>query len=273
MTEAAHPGTDAYAMAELMAVEMARNLAAEDSRIGGVGAAAVVPMAASRLAALTVAPNLWWFCGGASALNPTFDRLPRSSADPRAGVGAEGRKRMLDVVDMGMTRKWGWGFNGGLQVDRHGNLNMLGIGRPGDLKLRGPGTVGSIWLISVERAYLYVMHHNPRVIVDRVDFVTGPGFLDGGDARWRWASPDSEGPVLLYTPICVMDFTPDAHTLRLRSVNPGYTVDDVLTNTGCAVMVPEHVPETAPPSAEELTVLRRQVDRDGILAGVRMTVG
>lgn len=272
MAETAQPGTDAYSMAELVAVEMARNLAIVDGTLGGVGAAATVPMAACRLAALTVAPNLWWFCGGASGLNPTFSRLPRSSADPRAGIGAEGQKKMLDVVDMGMTRKWGWGFNGGIQVDKHGNINMIGIGPHDRLKLRGPGTVGTIWTLAVDRIFLYVMHHDKRVLVDRVEYVSGPGYLSGGDERSKYARPGS-GPYLLYTPICVFDFTEDEKVLRLRSVHPGYTKDDVVAHTGCEIVVPGSVPTTAPPSETELYILRHQVDGDGILRETRMTVG
>lgn len=67
MAEAANSGSKDFAMPELMAVAMARTLARENGNLGGVGAAAVVPMAAARLAVLTTAPNLWWFCGGASA--------------------------------------------------------------------------------------------------------------------------------------------------------------------------------------------------------------
>ncbi|MAF47221.1 MAG: CoA-transferase [Rhodospirillales bacterium] len=273
MAEAAHPGTDDYSMAELMAVAMARALEAEDGCLGGVGAAAVVPMAAARLAVLTVAPNLWWFAGGASGLNPTFDRLPTSSADPRAALGSTGKKNMLDVVDMGATGKWDWGFNGGLQIDKFGNINMIGIGPHENLKLRGPGTVGTIWTGTLKRPYLYIMHHAARVLVDRVDYISGPGWLAGGNSRAEVIGRETEGPQLLFTPIAVLDFTEDNHQLRLKSVHPGYDRETVIANTGCELVVPDEVPETAPPSEQELFVLRNHVDRDGVLKEVRATVG
>jgi glutaconate CoA-transferase subunit B len=273
MAEQADPGTTSYSMAELMAVAMARALEAEDGNIGGVGAAAVVPMAAARLAVLTVAPNLWWFCGGASGLNPTFDNLPRSSADPKAAVGSTGKKNMLDVVDMGATGKWDWGFNGGLQIDKFGNINMIGIGPHDKLKLRGPGTVGTIWTGTLKRPYLYSMHHAPRILVDRVDYISGPRWLDGGTSRADVIGRDTLGPQLLFTPICVLDFTEDTHQLRVKSVHPGYDKAAVIANTGCELVVPDTVPETPPPTDQELFVLRNHVDRDGVLKDVRTTVG
>ena len=72
MATVADPGTDRYSMAELLAIEMARNLAECDGKVGVVGAAAALPMAAIRLAHLTVAQNLWWLCGDSSAINPTL---------------------------------------------------------------------------------------------------------------------------------------------------------------------------------------------------------
>src|SRR5262245_65407336 len=95
----ADPGTDKYSMAEVMTCEMARNLKADDGTIGGAGAGAVLAMAANRLAILTVAPNIWWFCGGSGGLNPTFNELPLSSADPRGFAGSEAVDTMMNPVD------------------------------------------------------------------------------------------------------------------------------------------------------------------------------
>jgi glutaconate CoA-transferase subunit B len=270
----AYPGTDAYSMAELMVCEMARNLAADDGSIGGAGAGAVLAMAANRLATLTVAPNIWWFCGGSGCWNPTFSELPLTSADPRAAAGAEATNTMMQTVDMAMIGNvWGYGFNGGMQVDKHGNCNMIGIGPYENLRVRGPGTVGTLWTSTITKYYLYFWHHNKRVVVDKVDFVSSPGFLDGGESRWRHCRPESKGPALVYTPLCVMDFTPDTRRLRLRSVNPGYAVKDVIENTGCELVLPNRVPETAPPSETELFVLRSQVDRKRVLKDYRLTIG
>ena len=270
----ANPGTNAYSMAEVMVCEMARNLAGDDGTIGGAGAGAVLAMAANRLAVLTVAPNIWWFCGGSGSWNPTFSELPLTSADPRAAFGAEATNTMMQTVDMAMIGTvWGYGFNGGMQVDKYGNCNMIGIGPYEKLKVRGPGTVGTIWTATITKYYLYFWHHNKRVVVDKVDFVSSPGFLDGGDSRWRKCRADSKGPALVYTPLCVMDFDETSHRLRLRSVNPGYSVKDVIDNTGCEIIVPANVPTTKAPSETELFILRTQVDRTRVLKDYRLTIG
>jgi glutaconate CoA-transferase subunit B len=274
MAEAAKSASNDYSIAELMTVAMARVLGErEDGKLGGVGAAAVVPMAAARLATLTTAPNLWWFCGGASGLNPTFDRLPKSSADPRAALGSTGKKNMLDVVDMGITGGWDWGFNGGLQIDMYGNINMIGIGTYPQLKVRGPGTVGTIWTGTLRRPYLYTMHHAARVLVETCDYISGPGYISGGQSRWDKVQNTTEGPQLLFTPMAILDFDPDSRRMRLKSVHPGYSADDVQKNTGFELIMPKSVPTTEAPTQEELFVLRRHVDRDGVLKNVRATVG
>lgn len=274
MAKQADTGTDSYSMAELMAVEMSRNLAPLDGQLGGVGAGATIPMAAVRLATLTVAPNLWWFCGGSSALNPTFNTLPLSSHDPRAFVGAEARVPMQRVVDMGMRgTPWGWGFNGGMQVDKFGNCNMVGIGPHDKLKVRGPGSVGTLWTATMSSYFLYFWHHNPRVIVDKVDYISSPGFLSGGDSRKQVCRPGAEGPRLVYTPMAVLDFEPVSKRLRLRSVNPGFTVEDVIAQTGCELIISPTVHQTSPPTELELYLLRSQVDRTRVLKNYRLTVG
>ena len=274
MAKLADTGTDRYSMAELMAVEMSRNLADDDGTLGGVGGSATIPMAAVRLATLTVAPNLWWFCGGSAAINPVFTELPLTAHDPRAFVGAEARTPMQRTVDMGMRGTlWGWGFNGGMQVDKFGNCNMIGIGPYDKLKVRGPGTVGTLWTASMTKYYLYFWHHNPKVIVDKVDFISSPGFLDGGESRWKVCRPGSKGPALVYTPMCVMDFEEGTHRLRLRSVNTGYGVDDVVKATGCELVVPGQVPQTAQPTDTELHLLITQIDRNRELKKYRLTAG
>lgn len=262
-----------FSPAELMVVAMSRVLERDDGGVGGVGAGAVLPMAATRLATLTVAPNLYWFCGSSGGFNPTFDHLPLTSADLRAFYGAEATQKMQDVVDMGGTGKWSFGFHGGIQIDRYGNCNMIGIGPHEQLKLRGPGSVGLPWATRIEHAYLFSLHHNPRVFVERVEYVSGPGWMSGGDSREEALGEKYPGPVNVFTPLCVMDFDPVTHAMRLVSVSPGYSVSDVVEHTGFDVIVPDGVGETPSPTADELWLLRNQVDRGGTLRDFRVTVG
>jgi glutaconate CoA-transferase, subunit B len=282
----ANPGTDRYSMAELMTVCMARALAGEEEKRGGGGANAIIPLAAGRLAQITVAPNLWLTTGGAGSMNGKFDTLPIGTWDPRCDSRAECKNYMMDVVDSAIRgRKQGTRMSfasiaglGGMQIDQYGNSNMIGIpasgtgaGRKTNLKVRGPGTVGTIWLGSGPTSN-YTEHHSKRIFVERVAFRSGAGWLEGRKARYDTLD-GRDGPPYCWTPICVCDFTPDEHRMRLLSVHPGYTVDDVIANTGFELVIEGDVPQTTPPTDWELTVLRTQVDRAGRLRKRRVTVG
>lgn len=276
-----HPGSDDFGMAELMAIAMARILATEKETRGGGGANAVIPMAAARLAQLTVAPNLWLSTGGAGSINGKSDRLPLGTWDPRCDRRAECKSYMMDAVDgflqghastERMVRGQGLGSLGGIQIDKYGNSNMIGVGGPyPKLKFRGPGTVGTIWMGCGPQG-LFTEHHNTRLFVEKVDYVSGPGWVTGGDSRYKLLN-GREGPVYCWTPICICDFSEDEHRMRLRSVHPGYTVDDVVANTGFELVIEGDIPTTTPPTEFELGVLRTKVDPDGRLRQRRLTVG
>ncbi|MBI4296453.1 MAG: hypothetical protein HY667_04985 [Chloroflexi bacterium] len=266
MSEIAYPGTDKYSMAELIVILFARDQAGpiETGRgFASGGADAMIPMATQQLLA------------AAAGSQTAGDTLAASNWDPRLASQAESMRSMMDTVDIfvkrGRTYRGG-AFAGGMQIDKYGNLNMIGIGTWPRLKVRGPGTVGVIWS-AVGPGGIWTQHHNKRVLVEKVDYVSGPGWLDGGDSRAK-AYPGRDGPKRLYTPICVFDFTEDMHVARLVSVNPGYTVKDVLDNTGFTPVLPKDVPQTTPPTDYELNLLRTRVDRTGVLRRyTRLTVG
>jgi glutaconate CoA-transferase subunit B len=158
-------------------------------------------------------------------------------------------------------------FVGGLQVDPYGNTNLIGVGENyRRLRFRGPGSVGTPTLTThVGRYYLVLNSHTPRLLVPKCDFVSTVGWGQGGaDARTKLGLPGG-GPKYCVTPLCVMDFTEDEKRMRLVSVHPGVTVDQVRARTGFELVIPGQVPVTAAPSAEELRVLRTRVDRDGLL--------
>ncbi|MDF2114479.1 hypothetical protein PY365_02735 [Roseiarcaceae bacterium H3SJ34-1] len=279
MTRIATPGTDRYSTAEFMAILIARYCSGDRELMGSGGANQLVSLAASRLAQLTVAPNLWLFSGGAGVYNSKFDTLPISTWDPRAGYQAESRILIADVVDNGTKgrkpgdriARGGSGY-GGLQIDKYGNINMIGIGGPyPDLKVRGPGSVGVVWLGSGPNN-VYLEHHNKRTLVDKVDYRSAAGWMNGGNERFETLN-GRDGPQLVWTPICVCDFTEDEHRMRLVSVHPGFTVEDVIENTGFELVIPDNVMTTTPPTDRELDILRTRVDRDGLLKKRRMTVG
>lgn len=255
--------TSEFSWAELMAVAIAREM--NDGEFGAIGAASHIPLAALRLAQLTHAPNLSFMCGGSGGLNPRFERLVESAADYRNLIHSEYRYSLEDVVDLEAGMRLDFAFLGGMQIDKFGNVNMAMIGDWDHPKVRGPGTIGLIFLGGFRSTYLYTQHHDPRILVDKVDFVSGGGWLTGGDSRSKVFRPESSGPRLLFTPLGVFDFEPESKHMRLASTHPGVSVDDVRAKTGFDLLVADDVAETAAPTDEELRLLHERIDPDGVL--------
>jgi len=117
----------------------------------------------------------------------------------------------------------------------------------------------------VGRYYIVLNNHDPRVLVERCDFVSAYGWGRGGDdARARIGLPGG-GPRLCVTPMCVMDFAPGTRRMRLHSIHPGVSLAEVKTRTGFELIVPENLPETRVPTGAELGMLRTRVDPHGLL--------
>jgi glutaconate CoA-transferase subunit B len=187
--------------------------------------------------------------------------------DWRAGRWAEGYFNDNDIVLNQKSRRHAVFFVGALQVDPFGNTNLIGLGPdPRRLKLRGPGAIATTTNASyADRFYIFLNEHSPRVFVPRCDWVSTVGWAEGGaDARAELGLPGG-GPRFCITPLAVLDFEPASKRMRLCSVHPGIAVEEVVGRTGFELVVPDEVPTTGMPSAEELNILRRRVDPHGLL--------
>lgn len=256
-----------YGVQELMAAFLARDL--RDGEVLRVGVAMPVAEAAVRLAHMTHGPNMELVFLGARMNVAHLETIPMPAFgwDRRVVRWAESYSdtghrfdRVKDWLDSVF-------FIGGIQVDRFGNSNLIGIGADyHHLKFRGPGSVGTPSLSThVGRYYIVLNNHSPRVLVERCDYISACGWGAGGaDARRKLGLPGG-GPKYVVTPLCVMDFEEETKRMRLRSLHPGVSAAAVRDNTGFELMIPSSVPETEPPSAEELHVLRTRVDLAGRL--------
>ena len=256
--------------AEIMAITLSRYYQGE--LLAGVGAYSTIPLAAMHIARLIHNPDLWWFCGGSLMVNPKFEELTYSAADFRNTRSPEHVARMEDLVayELGLWRKRTTvGALGGLQIDKYGNANMVCVGDYKKPKVRGPGTVGLVFTAHFSKIYYYVQHHSPRVFVEKVDFISAPGF---SLTRSKNIRPHCEGPSMVITPIAVMGFDvfdEPVKTMYLKSVHPGHTVDEVIERTGFQLNLPkEGVPETVSPTDEEMEALHK-VDPKGLLKKLR----
>lgn len=245
-----------YSTGELMACVMARHL--KDGEVAVMGAVSMAPMAACRLAQETHAPNLYYISGGSGAINPHLDPLVFSSCDDE-NLRSDAALALPDVILLeGHGKRFDVFFGGGLQIDKYGNCNLICIGDWEKPALRGPGTVGLPFLPRAGRVVIYTTSHNARTFVEKVDFQSGPGFLDGPES-WKNKNFPGNGPSLVVTPLCVMDFDETTKVMRLQSVHPGVTVEQVVENTGFQLVVPAKVTITPEPTETELNILR-QVD-------------
>jgi glutaconate CoA-transferase subunit B len=249
---------------ELMAVVLARAL--RDDEWGACGAYSAIPMTAFMLARRQHAPNLWWMSGGGGGMNPRCT-LVESSSDYRVLPGSEAVFTIEEVVDFefgGWRRIPNVGLFGGIQVDRRGSVNMVGLGPYPKLNLRGPGTVGLAFGAHFHRAMIYLNRHESDILCEQVDYVCSPGHTERQAQHTR---PHVHGPDLIVTPQAVFDF--DAGGLaRLASISPGYSERDVRAHTGFHFATVDGLGETEPPTPEQLSIIREEIDPRGVLARV-----
>lgn len=167
-------------------------------------------------------------------------------------------RSMFDVVWWGRRHV----IMGASQLDAFGNQNFAAIGpdysKPKVQLLGFRGAPGNT--VNDTTSY-WVADHSPKVFVERVDVVTGVGWdraSEAGPAATRYWSLRH-----VVTNLCVLDFETPERRMRLRSVHPGVTVDEVLAATGFELAVPGSVPETRLPTPEDLELLDTVIDVAG----------
>lgn len=256
---------EAPALGELLAVLLARDLADGEKAI--IGTNSDIQLAACNLARLRHAPNLSWFSGPGGMVNPSRDHL-LSTADFENVESAEAWLDLPDMVDFidWQIHFFDFAILSALQVDQFGNINTVAIGERSHPKVRGPGTVGISALCGLARRfYVVTTRHDRQVFRPRVDFICGAGFLSGGDARERAGLPPG-GPRLVVSPLGVFDFEPVQRRMRVRSLHPGVTLEQVRQRTAFDLLLTDDVPAVTPmPLDDELAVLRSRVDTRGRL--------
>lgn len=244
-----------YNTMEMMIVAAAREL--EDGKSVAVGTGA--PCAAAMLAQKTHAPNLVIFFE-AGGVAPILPRMPISVGDSRTtwrAVMASGMAEIMETCQRGMVD---YCFLGGAQIDPYGNLNSTSIGDWARPKVRFPGSGGANDFASFAWKVMIITPQDARRFVPKVDFITTPGYLDGPGARERAGLPEGGGPHRVITNMAVLGFDPETRRMRVESVHRGRTLAEVQQNCGFELPAAPQVGETPPPTAEELDILRTQVD-------------
>jgi glutaconate CoA-transferase subunit B len=175
-------------------------------------------------------------------------------------------ERCLDVFRRGMMT---CSFISGAQIDRFGNLNSVRIGRGERPTVRLTGPIAQTDHAVFARRTFVIMPHERRVFVERVDFISAPGHGDGPGWRERHGLPGG-GPAKVITDKAVLGFDAATRRMRLESVHPGVTVDEVVDATGFDLLMASEVTETMPPSDAELAALAERIDPQGMLLAARI---
>ena len=251
-----------YSPIELMICTAARQL--EDGKLVVVGTGA--PCAAAMLAQKTTAPNmtLMFEAGG---IGPQLPRMPISVGDSRTHYRGLVATSMADIMETCQRGLVDYCFLGGAQIDPFGNLNSTMIGddyqKPA---VRFPGSGGANDLGSLCWRILVMTPHDRRRFVEKLDFMTTPGYLTGPEAREAAGLPEGTGPYLVVTNLAVMGYDAESKRMGIESIHPGVTLDEVRQNTGFELLADDPA-ETQPPDAETLRILREEVDPQRVILG------
>ena len=247
--------TERYTASELLAVMSARLLNDGQVVFAGVG----VPLLAATLAQRLHGPGLTiLFEGGVIGPFVVPGELPPSTNEQRCTRRAN---MVLPITDVLLLLQRGYvdiGFMGGAQIDRYGNLNSSYIGDPAKPKIRLPGTGGGNDISSLTQM-IVTMRHEKQRFVDRVDFITSPGFIEGGTSRAEAGLPTG-GMFKVVTDLAILGFAEGSREMVVEALHPGVSIDQVRDNTGFEIQTAE-LETTEPPSARELAVLR-ELDPD-----------
>jgi glutaconate CoA-transferase, subunit B len=235
----------AFSASEMMIVAAARELAGQRVCFVGVG----LPNIAVNLARRTVAPDLELvYEAGVFGARPA--RLPLSIGDPTIVTGATAVTSMFELF--GYYLQGGLidvGFLGAAQIDRHGNINTTVIGDYATPKTRLPGSGGACEIALNAKSVFVIMRQSPRSFVEQIDFRTSPG------GRVSVVVTD-KGVYHL-----------DGGEMRLDSLHPGVTLDELRASMGWQPRLADALAQTEPPSAEELRLIREELDPRGVYTG------
>ncbi|MCH9019236.1 MAG: CoA-transferase [Proteobacteria bacterium] len=245
-----------YSAQEMMIVAAAREIA--DGEVVFVGMR--LPLTAFGVARATHAPNaVGLFECGLARYQPA-DGVLHTMGDPPNQLGAAWATGLAQVMGLLHAGRVDAGFIGGAEIDRFGNINTSYIGDRANPRVKLPGSGGAADIAAMSKRLVAIINHEKRRLVERVGFVTSPGYLSGGRARADAGL--AGGPAAVITDRCILRPRGAENELHLATIHRGHTEAEVRENTGWALKTAPDLAETPPPSEAELAALRR-LDRDG----------
>lgn len=248
---------DEYNPTELLICTAARLMPDKATAFIGTG----IPLLAAALAQRMHAPNLVpiFEFGGTGAI---LERLPIAVGEENTFHRAVAASGICDIVETAQRGFIEFGFLGGAQIDRYGNLNSTVIGDYTQPKVRLPGSGGANDVGSHCWKTIIIMRHDRKRFVEKVDFITTPGYLDGPGARERAGLPPNTGPYRVVTNLAVLGFHAENKQMMLLATQPGISVEEVIAETAFPLLLADEITQNPPPTSEELRILREEVDKE-----------
>jgi glutaconate CoA-transferase subunit B len=155
-------------------------------------------------------------------------------------------------------------FDSAPQIDKFGNLNITAIGEYRRPKARLIGCLAQTDHFAFVDRPIVLTDLRKRTFVERVDFITSVGYLDGKDSRIK-AGLAPGGPWKVITDKAVFGFHAETKEMQLESLHPGVTLDDVLESMSFRPALPQHMGQTEPPTPEQVRLIRQEIDPNHIL--------
>ncbi|MFZ4538677.1 CoA-transferase subunit beta [Propionivibrio sp.] len=255
-----------YTRQEMMAIAAGREIRDGELAIFGVG----LSMLAGYFAQAHHAPNVRTMTeGGVYGATPVGG-LPWGIECNRLSANAVSFTNALDALGcLVASGRCDVGLIGAAQVDKFGNVNTTGIWgealgeryTPPKTRLTGAGGANDI-ATGAKRVVIMVGHEKKR-FVDKVDYISSPGYLEGGDARQRHGFVGG-GPSAIVTTLGILRPHPETREFELSGWFNFASIDEIIASTGWALKVSPSAHVLPEPSAGELAVLRR-VDETGML--------
>ncbi len=246
-----------YSTRELMIIAAAREIKDGERIVVGLR----LPITAYGVARLTHDPKaVGLFESGVARYEPA-DGMLCTMCDGPNQLGAGWTTGLIQIMGLLSGGRIHAGFIGGAEIDRFGNINTSYIGEVGAPKVKLPGSGGAPDIAAMAGRLIIIIDHQKHRLVERVDYVTSPGFLDGGESRAR-AGLGGGGPAVVITDRAILRPSGAEKELHLVSFHPGHTVEEIVENTGWALKSVPEVGETVPPSEEEMAALHR-IDKEG----------
>lgn len=226
-----------------------------------------LPMIAGMLAQKTHAPNLL-IIFEAGGVGPILPELPISVGQALTCYKGIIATSMHDVMSSCQAGFIDYGFLGGAQVDMFGNINTTCIGDHDSPKARLPGSGGANDIASfAHKTIIIVGGQSKRTFVNKVDFLTTPGFLSGPGAREKAGLPSKTGPFRVITQLAVFGFDEKTARMKLISLHPGVTIEEVRDNSSFDLIIPDKYKVSPEPTDRDLEILRKDIDPTGMLIG------